>query len=260
MCILRSQQAGLLSRHKINMMLSQVLHVCTAGNRCHSKCGDVLGSPAGIAFVFRMFKCSVLILPHWTQWTLFPTKVRQNFMYKAFYVPLLLNNQVRSANLISRTEGPQCLGQCCRDPLGRVLGSSRGHRDHTHLAAPIKKGTVTKYFLLEQESWYKQKKKKPLQWSLVLCKLLPENTKASLTSCGQNQHGNNSPFQILGLLTQEIILLLRAYIFVWGGYDSLVSEYPGGKNINVHTKYFCQGMTRGWKRAVSLESPQDIRG
>lgn len=169
MRILRSQQAGLLSRHKINMMLSQVLHVCTAGNWCHSKCGDVLGSPAGIAFVFRMFKCSVLILPHWTQWTLFPVKIRQNFMYRAFYLPLLLNNRVRSENLISRTEGPQCLGQCCRDPLGRVLGSSRGsQRSHTS-SSTHKKGDITKYFLLEQASWYKQKKKKRSLYSEAWC-------------------------------------------------------------------------------------------
>lgn len=73
----------------------------------------------------------------------------------------------------------------------------------------------------------------------------PANAKASLTSCGQSQHGNELPFQNLGSLTQETILLPRAYIFLGDGCDNLMtSKYPERKDTNVHTKYFWQGMTR----------------
>lgn len=71
-------------------------------------------------------------------------------MYKAFHLPLVLNKQVRSADLISRTEGPRVPGPVLHvsswkgpGQLHRVwltCNSLEDHKDSTHLAESIKKG------------------------------------------------------------------------------------------------------------------------
>lgn len=156
MCILRSQQGGLLSRHKINMMLSALPRRCRFC-LCAQQETDVTQN---VGISQTALQASLLFsesanaqsqsCPHWTQWTLFPVKLRPNYMYKAFHLLLVLNKQVRSADLISRTEGPRVPGPVLQvsswkgpGQLHRVwltCNSLEDHKDSTHLAESIKKG------------------------------------------------------------------------------------------------------------------------
>lgn len=78
-------------------------------------------------------------------------------MYKAFNLSLLLNNQVKSADFISRTEGPPSVpgpvlqvsswkgpGQLQRVWL--TCNSLEDHREYMHPTESIKKGQQQKLF------------------------------------------------------------------------------------------------------------------
>lgn len=76
MYIFRSQQVGLASRHKINMMLTSLLKRCKFCMRTQQKI-DV--THTGTGFVFRMGKNSGLILPPLYSLDIFSSEAQSEF-------------------------------------------------------------------------------------------------------------------------------------------------------------------------------------